>query len=148
VHRAHELIELGGHEAFLDDEGGAQPQWAGPHHGQVVDGAAHRQTPDVTAGKDPRLDDVGVGGDSQLGPVLGELGRGEDRRIVTLLQRGIAQDRLEQAVDQLPREPATAAVAQHDLLVMGKPGRTDRTLDRLFGRHRVCSATSAKRSYR
>ena len=50
---------------LLQDEAGAETDRARPAHGEVVDGAVDRERPDVAAGEEERLNDVGVGGEGE-----------------------------------------------------------------------------------
>ena len=116
-HRSHDAAKRFHRQPLFEDEARAEVGRLGPGHRQVVDRSADGQRADVAAGKEQRVDDEAVGGEGQPraggrqhGGVVrgrrGDEGRGE---------RGegtfrCTERRQEHALDQVPHQPAAAAV--------------------------------------
>ena len=81
----------------------------GTPHGQIVDGAAHRQLADVTTGKEQRVDHEAVGGHGQSVAQACQLGQFQPRLVLELLgKRGEFPD--EDVIDQVLNGLAAASV--------------------------------------
>jgi len=105
-HRHHNALQIGQREAFFEDEAGGQPKRRRPHHRHVVDGAVHRQTADIAAGKEQRRHHMAVGRHHQ--PAV----RGRQQRaVVALAQIIVVESCGKQLFDQLRHGASAAAVA-------------------------------------
>ncbi len=60
--------QIGEGQSLLQDQADADRQGPGAAHRQIVDGAVDRQIADIAAGKEDRVDHVGVGGEGQTTP--------------------------------------------------------------------------------
>ena len=82
-------------------------------HRQIVHRAVHRQFADVAAGEEQRRHHERIRGEGDA--------RGADlhhRLVVQLAQSGIVEGRQEEIAHQLRGQPAAAAVAHHDGLML------------------------------
>ena len=104
-HALHQPRQIGQGEAFLQDEARGQVQGPGAGHGDVVDGAMHRQAADVAAREEQRRDDMPVRAHHQA-----PRRRQEHRLIVALAQQFIVQVALKEVDDELGHGPPAATM--------------------------------------
>ena len=85
-HAGNDAFQIGERKPLLQDEAGREVERPRARHGDVVDGAVHRERADVAAGKEQRRDHVPVGGHDQAagGDVEGGL-------VVALGQQGLSK---------------------------------------------------------
>ena len=111
THGIDDAAQVLGRESLFEDEGGGKVERTRAAHGQVVDRAVDGQTTDVAAGEEDRGHDERVGGEGQSRAV-----DFDDRLVIELVEQRIAKGRQEDAFDQLRRQFAAAAVAEHNLV--------------------------------
>ena len=113
-HVGDDRAQLVDREALLDHERGRQPRRPRALHGEVVDGAVHREVADRAAGEPQRLHDERVGGERQ--PLAGSAASSV---AASASGAGLAVgERLEEhRVDERGRGLAAGAVGQRDDLV-------------------------------
>ena len=105
--------QLIGGEALLEHERQAQRQRPRARHGQVVDGAVHRQLPDRAAREADRPDHEAVGGHAPAAPR-----RPSRRRRHRAARAPRCRRRAEEALDQRLAGLAAGAVRHRDALVL------------------------------
>ena len=98
-------------------EGGRQPPRSGAEHGDVVDGAVHREVADRAAGEEAGAHHEGVGAERE--PVAA--GQVEAGGVGQRRQRVVRERLEEHGVDQRGRRLPAGAVGQGDDLVV-QPG--------------------------
>ena len=77
--------------ALLDDRGAGEVERHGAADGEVVDRAADRELADVAAGKEQRVDDVGVGREGEPVAARGQSGEVETRLVVQRRQQRVVE---------------------------------------------------------
>src|ERR1019366_2678450 len=85
----------------------------GSAHRQVIHRAIDCQSPNISAGKENWRDHERIRGERQPGAIHLDHGL-----VVKLVENWVGEGRTEDFVNQLSRQLASAAVAQHDLLVL------------------------------
>jgi hydrogenase expression/formation protein HypD len=101
-----------GAQPLLEHEGRGERDRSRPGHGEVVDGAVHRQLADRAPGEADRADDEGVGGERQASTAhRHQAGVGE------LLERGVGEQRDDEAFDERPGGLAPRAMSHRDARV-------------------------------
>ncbi len=93
---------------FLEDQRPGQPERSGTAHGEVVDRTEDRETAEITAGENRRVDNERIGGQGWPS------GRhfGQHRGVGKGFQVGIAESRQKELLHQLARQPASPTVGK------------------------------------
>ena len=101
-------------EPLFEDEAAAQVDRTRAAHRQIVHRAVDRQRTDVAAGKEQRMHDVGIRGESQ--PRAAQF---KDRAVVPRLRQRAVEGRQNHLLDQLVHQLAAAAMGQRHRGIVG-----------------------------
>ncbi len=112
-HGAGDPPEILHGKALFQDEPGTHDQGLSPADGKIVDRPVDGKRPDVAAGEEDRVDDIGIGGETQQ-----LIAHPQDGTVLEPLQAGVFQKRQEDLRDQFVAQKPTATVFQKNPIVL------------------------------
>ena len=114
-HRLRDPAQQIDRHPLLDDDGAGQIERHSTADGEVVDRAADRELADVAAGKEQRVDDIGVGGEGEPVAARGQSGEIEAGLVLQRRQGRVVEGAHKDVVDQILHRLAAAAMGERHL---------------------------------